>query len=128
MINHSSNTHTSSFKGQSEYSYDPSNKSSSRKLAKSGKEESMGDCKVESMEDEIEDKYDPGELDFTNNARINSKYQNYKTGQKIYQTEAEKVPPKPAVNKISETHKIEKRQKWNYHIKFIIKGSLILWP
>jgi len=48
----------------------------------------MGDGLVESLEDEIEDKYDPGELNFTNNPHINRGNQNAKNGQKIYQTEA----------------------------------------
>lgn len=51
----------------------------------------MGDGKVESMQDEIEDKYDPGELNFTNNPHIASRNQNVKNGNKIYQTQAEKI-------------------------------------
>ncbi len=46
----------------------------------------MGDCQVESLEDETDDKYDMGELNFTNNSRINKMTQNSKGGQKIYQT------------------------------------------
>ena len=34
----------------------------------------------------MEDKYDPGELDMTNNQRLIDKMQNSKNGQKIYQT------------------------------------------